>query len=70
MLIPGIEALSDVSEIDGEDDWVEEETEKEGEDETESLKVMSGPSYMNAEYEIKRMFLSDLLLFLFILFLS
>ena len=32
------------------------ETEKEGEDETESLRVMPSSSYMNAEYEMERMF--------------
>ena len=62
MLIPGNKALSDESESDEEDDWVEEETErvvetgKEGEDETESVKVMPSPLYMNSEYEIERMF--------------
>ena len=47
-----------ISESDEEDDWVEEETEKEGEYETESLRVMPGPSYnnMNAELEMERMF--------------
>ena len=46
-----------ISESD-EDGWVEEETEKEGEYETESLRVMPGPSYnnMNAELEMGRMF--------------
>ena len=44
-----VEDLSDVSQGDEEDDWVEEETErvveteKEGEDETESVRVMPGP---------------------------
>ena len=32
------------------------ETEKEGEDETESVRVMPGPSFMNAELEMERMF--------------
>ena len=32
------------------------ETGKEGEDETESVKVMPSPLYMNSEYEIERMF--------------